>query len=541
MPTTISALRPNSREAALKAALITIVGAANVRDDEPIRALHSEDIWSAAAETVAMVVAPRSLAEVSRAVTVITAAGFAIAPRGAGMSYTSAYIPTDRDTVSLDLSAMDRVLRIRPEDMTVTVEAGCTWAALNAALAPHKLRTPFWGAMSGLKSTIGGGLSNLNAMFGAGHYGTSSESVIALSVVLADGRVIRTGARGPDGDRPFYRHYGPDLTGLFCGDSGTLGIKVEVTLRLIRAPAHENYVSFSFPSATSLVEALAEVARAGIASETCAFDPELTRARMRRASLTSDIRTLGAVVARQKSIGKGLMAAAKVALGGRGFVPDDGWPLHLIAEGRSAAGVAQDIAEARRIATRFGGVEIENTIAKVIRAMPFPPLNSVVGPDGEGWVPVHGHVALSNAAALVADIAALFAAHRAESHALGIWTAFLFTTLSTNAITVEPVFYWPERWRPIHETAAEASHLANLVRPDDSPRARALVEKLRRDVIAIFVTYGCAHFQIGRAYPYRDSRDAASRDLLDAVKAVVDPDGRFNPGALGFSRAARAT
>ena len=229
------------------------------------------------------------------------------------------------------------------------------------------------------------------------------------------------------------------------------------------------------------------------------------------------------------------MAAAKVALGGRNFVPDDGWPLHLIAEGRSAAGVSHDIAEARAIAARFNGVEIENTIAKVIRAMPFPPLNSVVGPDGEGWVPVHGHVSLSNAAALVADIEALFASHRPQSQSLGIWTAFLFTTLSTNAITVEPVFYWPDGWRPVHEAAAEASHLANLVKPGDNPPARALVEQMRREVTAIFERYGCAHFQIGRMYPYRASRDAASCDLLDAIKAVVDPDRLINPGALGFA------
>ena len=167
------------------------------------RALHSEDIWSAARDTVALVVAPRSLDELSRVVATIARAGFAIAPRGAGMSYTSGYIPMSGNTVSLDLSGMDRVLRVSAEDMTVTVEAGCTWAALNAALAPHGLRTPFWGAMSGLKSTIGGGLSNLNAMFGAGHYGTSSESVIALSIVLSDGRIVRTGARGCDGDTPF--------------------------------------------------------------------------------------------------------------------------------------------------------------------------------------------------------------------------------------------------------------------------------------------------------------------------------------------------
>jgi len=60
------------------------------------------------------------------------------------------------------------------------------------------------------------------------------------------------------------------------------------------------------------------------------------------------------------------------------------------------------------------------------------------------------------------------------------------------------------------------------------------VAEARKQVVAICARYGCGHFQIGRAYPYRESRDAASRALLDAIKAVVDPQGQFNPGGLGF-------
>ena len=88
--------------------------------------------------------------------------------------------------------------------------------------------------------------------------------------------ILRTGARGPDGDTPHYRHFGPDLAGLFCGDCGTLGIKAEVTLRLITAPKFEDSASFSFPSGEALLAAMAEIARSGIAAETCAFDPGLT-------------------------------------------------------------------------------------------------------------------------------------------------------------------------------------------------------------------------------------------------------------------------
>jgi D-lactate dehydrogenase (cytochrome) len=522
---------PNS----LEAALAQIVGSDKVRSDDDSRALHSQDIWAAAANTVALVVSPTCIEEVSRVVARATEAGFAIAPRGAGMSYTGGYVPAAAKTVSLDMSRMNRILAIRPEDMTVTVEPGCTWLALNAALSPLGLRTPFWGPMSGLVSTVGGGLSQLNAMLGAGHYGTSSESVIALSVVLADGSVLKTGARGADGESPFYRHYGPDLAGLFCGDGGVFGIKAEITLRLIKAPAFEDYASFSFNTGRDMLEALADIARAGVAAESCAFDPGLTKVRMARASLSTDVKTLGAVVAGQKSLFKGLKEAAKVAMAGRDFVGVDDYPLHIICEGRSAAAVAADIAETRKIAAAHNGQEIENTIAKVIRAIPFPPLNSVLGPQGERWAPIHGLTPLSKGADMFEAIEAVFADMGEAFTREGISTGYLFTHVSTNAVIVEPVFYWPEASLAVHEIAMEPAHFAKLPVLPAGPSATATVIEARKRVLAVFERFGCGHFQIGRTYNYKGSRDAASWALIEAVKANVDPGHALNPGVLGLS------
>ncbi|MBC2669849.1 FAD-binding oxidoreductase [Novosphingobium piscinae] len=530
MPESVALARPND----LVGRFAAIVGADHVRHDEASLALFSEDVWRRADQTAVLIVAPGSTAELAAVVRAAAEAGLSIAPRGAGMSYTSGYVPADDHTVALDTRRLNRVLAISPEDMTVTVEAGCTWLALNEALKPLGLRTPFWGPMSGIYSTVGAGLSQLNAMFGAGHYGTSSESMIALTVILADGRMLKTGARGPDGETPFYRHYGPDLAGLFCGDSGTLGIKAEITLRLIRTPAFEDSASFSFKTGELMLEALAEMARAGIAAETCGFDPGLTKVRMKRMSMTADVKALGAVIAKEKSLGKGLLAAAKIAIGGRNFIEEDEYPLHITAEGRCKEAVAADLATAREIARRFEGVEIENTIAKVIRAMPFPAPNSILGPEGESWVPVHGHASLSTAPAMFRAIRDYFDSMQAEFDRLGIYNGFLFSSLSTNAITIEPVFFWPEGYRPIHETMVEPAHLARLKQLGPHPEATALVTAAREQVKAICQRFGAAHFQIGRAYPYRESRDAAFRKVLDAVKQVVDPQGRFNPGGLGF-------
>jgi hypothetical protein len=281
------------------------------------------------------------------------------------------------------------------------------------------------------------------------------------------------------------------------------------------------------------------VAAAGTASETCGFDPGLTKVRLKRMSLASDMKTLGAVIGKEKSLAKGLMSAAKIAMGGRNFIDNGDYSLHVIAEGRTAAGVEADLAEARRIAATHGGHEIENTIAKVIRAVPFPPLNSVLGPEGESWAPVHGMVSLSNGPAAFTAIQALFAEMAPAFEREGVYTGYLFTSVSTNAVTIEPVFYWPHGYRPIHAVAAEPAHMARMPQLPANPAATALVAEARRRVVEIFAGFGAGHFQIGRSYPYRASRDDASKALLDAIKQVVDPDNQFNPGGLGFPSSQR--
>lgn len=515
--------------------LASIVGAENLIRDEDARQLYSEDIWQPANAIFSMIVRPNNVDQLVAAAEAIHKAGFAVCPRGAGMSYTAAYLPETARSIAIDTKKMDKILRISREDMTVTVEAGVTWKALHEALAPLGLRTPFWGPMSGLVSTIGGGISQLNAMFGAARYGTSSESVVAMTVLTSDGQILRTGARGPDGNTPHYRHFGPDLAGLFCGDCGTLGIKAEITLRLMALPEFEECRSYSFPSGEALLEAMAEMARQGVAAETCAFDPGLTMIRLQRASLTEDLKTLGAVVAKEKSFGKGLLAAAKIAMGGRNFIAPTDYPLHVMCEGRSKAAVDADVATAHEIAMDFGGSEIENSIAKVIRATPFPALNSILGPTGEAWVPIHGVCSLSNAPKIFTEIQVLYASYKNKMDQQGIQTGFLFTNMSSNGLIIEPVYFWPQGWRAVHELAVEPSHLARLQQRDEGKEARALVVELRKAVIAIFARYGCGHFQIGRTYPYRESRDDISLKLLEAVKQIMDPSRTLNPAILGFS------
>jgi hypothetical protein len=158
----------------------------------------------------------------------------------------------------------------------------------------------------------------------------------------------------------------------------------------------------------------------------------------------------------------------------------------------------------------------------------------MLGPAGERWAPIHGITALSKAPELFTALQTVFASMADRFADQGISIGYLFTHLSTNAIIIEPVFYWPEERFPVHEAGIEPAHLARLPTLAANPAATEVVRQARHQVLAIFEQFGCAHFQIGRTYPYRASRDAASWALLQSIKSAVDPSGALNPGVLGL-------
>jgi FAD/FMN-containing dehydrogenase len=518
----------------LKESLKRLLGPAHARDDEATLALCAEDVYARAECAPAIVVAPSALDDLVAIMRLAAASRAPVIARGAGLSYTGGYLPAAPGAVMIDMTRMNRVVEINATDMLVRVEAGATWAGLDAALKERGLRTPFWGPLSGRASTIGGGLSQNNAFFGAGTCGPASDSVVALKVVLAGGAVIDTGAHAASGRAGFFRAFGPDLAGLFLGDSGALGIKAEATLRLIERPAAEGFASFAFAAPAPMLAAMSALARAGAFSEIFGFDPKLQRVRMKRAGLAADVKALAAVVKSGKSLLSGVREAARIAAAGRGFIEADEYSVHVVAEGRSEAAVATDLDRARAIARAAGGREIENTIPKVVRAEPFGPLNAMVGPEGERWAPVHGILAHSAAPAAFAAIEDLFARLAPEFEAAGVHTGCLSTTLSTNALLIEPVFYWPSALGPIHRASIEPSHLERLPAHAPNPAADALVARARKAVMDIFLAHGAAHFQIGKAYPYCAARSPEAFALLDAIKSALDPERRINPGALGL-------
>ena len=518
----------------LVAQLISIVGASQVSTDLTLRELYSHDVFYRPDCTTKIVISPRSSKELAAVVAATTIAGFDIHVRGGGMSYTDAYTPLRADSVMIDMTAMNRVLEVNETDMYVTVEAGCTWAELNTTLESKGLRTPFWGPLSGLYSTIGGGLSQNNAFFGSGTWGTTSESLTSLKVVLADGSIIDTGSASTQGGRPFYRFYGPDMTGLFTGDAGAMGVKAEATFRLIDRPKESGFLSFAFESSEDSAAAMSALSRAGVGAEVFGFDPGLTAIAMSRGNWSDNLKTVASIAKAQKSIVAGVREAAKTVVAGKSIVRRQEFSLHLVCDGRSEAAVNADLNLARTIAANHQGKEIDNSIAKVIRAAPFGPVDSMLGPNGERWVPTHGIVAHSDAPKVWHEMYALFAANAEQMDTYEVTFGFLTCTLASNGFLIEPVMVWPDELYPMHRHYVRAEHLDGAPVFADNPDARAFVTEMRQKLIKIFSKYHAVHFQVGKAYPYREHRKEALWSLIETLKASVDPTGKINPGCLGL-------
>jgi len=519
----------------LAAELQGILGAGHLLTGEADRRFYSQDIAGPRAHVAACVAQPQTVEALAASVAAIAAAGCAVVPRGGGASYTGGYVPPDDASVVVDTCGLDRVVEINAADMYVTVEAGCTWQALLGALEPHGLRTPFWGPLSGGTATVGGSLSHNAILWGSARYGVSAETVLALDVVLADGSLLRTGAAATMHGRPFFRYYGPDLTGLFLGDAGALGIKARATLRLMRRPAWVETGSFGFGTHGELAAAMTDIAREGLVSECFAMDPVLTAQRMKRAGLAQDLKAVKGVISSARGLASGLKEAARVALAGRGFLDDAPYSMHVGTEGRSESVVTEALAEVRRIVATHGGREVENTVPKVLRGMPFVPMTSAIGPAGERWLPVHALVPLSDAAEAWSAVNALFESRRKDLDRLGVQIGVLTAIVGTNAFVLEPVFYWPAPRTPYYERLLDEATRAKFSDFAPNPEGEALVLELRGTLTALFLARGAAHLQIGRTYRYREGLRPEPARLLEAIKRAVDPRGRINPGALGLS------
>ena len=228
-----------------------------VTDERALESLRADKSGQRSGSVPLALVEAREIGHVQAAMRWASAYGIPVVPRGAGTGLAGGAIAQGGELV-VSTARMTRILEISADDELAVVEAGVVNADLNAALAPHGL----WYApdpASRAISTIGGNIATNAGGLMCVKYGVTREAVLGLTVVLADGRVLRLGRRTVKGVT------GYDLTALLIGSEGTLGIIVEATLRL--RPLERGgivTVSASFPDVAAAAQASSAITASGI-------------------------------------------------------------------------------------------------------------------------------------------------------------------------------------------------------------------------------------------------------------------------------------
>ena len=217
------------------------------------RDLHGSDLTFHAPRRPDVVVYPVSTDEVSRVLALAAQHQTPVTAFGAGTSLEGHVIP-QRAGISLDLTRLNQILELRPDELTATVQAGVTRLQLERAAGAHGLSFP---VDPGADATLGGMAATNAAGTTTIRYGKMRANVLALEAVLPGGHVIATGSRARKTSA------GYDLTGLLVGSEGTLAVITELTLRLHPIPEHAAALRLGFADVEAACRTAAAIVAAG--------------------------------------------------------------------------------------------------------------------------------------------------------------------------------------------------------------------------------------------------------------------------------------
>lgn len=235
-----------------------LLGEDNVTRTKEVLDAHSDTYWNShhakPDERPGIVCFPASTEDVSKIAKICHKYRVPIVPFAGGTSLEGHFTPI-YGGISIDFSRMNQILALHKEDLDIVVQPAVNWEELNEYLADHEL---FFGPDPGpgaqISGMIGTGCSGTNAY----RFGTMRENTLSLTVVLADGTILKTK------QRPRKSSAGYNLTQLFIGSEGTLGIVTEAVLKLVPLPANESIAVATFNTLEDAAGAAAEVVQNGI-------------------------------------------------------------------------------------------------------------------------------------------------------------------------------------------------------------------------------------------------------------------------------------
>ena len=413
------------------------------------------------------VVYPLSTEEVREIVTICARHRSPMVAFGAGSSLEGHVIPV-RGGVTIDLSRMTRILRVSADDLDATVEAGVTRKQLERHLQSTGLTFPL---DPGFDATIGGMAATRASGTTAVRYGTMREIVLGLTVVLADGRVIHTGTRARKSSA------GYDLTRLFVGSEGTLGIITEVTVRLHGRPE-------------------------AIAAATCCFD-----------DIDGAVRTvittiqLGVPVARIELLDEVLIEAVNKF---SGLACPVAPTLFFEFHGLSEQDVMAQAAEVAEIARANGAREFDQAVSPERRAALWRARHDsyyaalALRPGSRGWT--------TDACVPISRLADCIAETKADLAGSSLVGALVGHAGDGNFHLIFPVN--PESQAELDE-------------------AQRLTDRLVTRTLAMGGTCSGEHgVGIGKKKFLTDEHGKDAVDVMRAIKKALDPHDLMNPGKM---------
>jgi D-lactate dehydrogenase (cytochrome) len=430
-----------------------------------LRQHGTDESWHPPA-TPDAVVYPRDTEEAAAVVRACRDHKVPIVPFGAGTSLEG-HVAALQGGVSVDMREMDKVVRLSVEDLDVTVQAGVTRRRLDQRLRPEGV---FFSVDPGADATIGGMVATGASGTTSVRYGTMRENVLSLTVVTASGEVVRTRSRARKSSA------GYDLTHLFVGSEGTLGLITEATLRLQPTPEAMTAAACAFPTLDGAVACVIEVLANSIP--------------IARIELLDDVQ----IDAVNRHADLSLDVAPTL------FLEFHGTPHEVEAQ-------AEDV---KRIAAGHGGMDFAWASGESERRALWRARHGAydaaraLRPGSRGFT--------TDACVPISRLAECIAETRRDVDESGL---------------IAPI---------VGHVGDGNFHLAILVDPDDPEELRRAVElndRLVRRAIAVGGTCTGEHgVGYGKSGFLELEHGTAALDMMRAIKHALDPDGLFNPGKI---------